>query len=61
MNEKVKAFSDELQQLLAKYNAIIDTELGDRAITVNFADDPTTYYFNPAFVSKDDTTLKPWE
>lgn len=61
MDEKVKAFSDELRQLLAKYNAIIDTELGDRAITVNFADNPITYYFNSAFVSKNDTALKLWE
>ena len=60
MDDKVKAFSNELQQLLAKYNATICTELSDRAITVNFADNPTTSYFNPAFVSNDDTTLKPW-
>lgn len=60
MNDQAKAFSDELQQLLAKHNATIDTELGDRAITVNFADNPTTYYFDNTFVNKDNTTLKVW-
>lgn len=43
-SEKAKSFALELQTLLAKYGATIDTELGDRAVVIFLTDDPNVYY-----------------
>ena len=43
-SEKAKSFASELQTLLAKYNATIDTELGDRAVVITMTDDSNVYY-----------------
>lgn len=43
-SEKAKSFASELQTLLAKYGATIDTELGDRAVVIFLSNDPNVYY-----------------